>query len=137
MEAADMSHITICFLTPVEDFDNAISRVETYLECEKSFADGFDILRNESGTLAEKMDAICKLRSGPDSTTLAEKYLAEAENMKQKGYFGQAGYHYIRAGLLYEGALTQDMPVYNIDSFDYAIPFDSEGWFCIVVYFYL
>jgi hypothetical protein len=133
---ADMSHIIISFLTPAEDFEDAISRVETHLECEKGFADGFDILRNESGTLAEKADSL-SLRSVADSMALAEKYLADAEIKKQEGRFREAGHYYQCAGLLYEGALTQDMPVYNIDSFDYAIPFNHEGWFCVAVYFYL
>jgi hypothetical protein len=136
-EVIEMSHITIYFLTPAEDFEDAISRVETHLECEKEFADGFDILRNKSGTLVEKMNTLCNLRSGQDSITLAEKYLADAETRKQEGFFGQAGHYYHCAGLLYEGALTQDMPVYNIDSFDYAIPLDTRGWFCIAAYFYL
>jgi hypothetical protein len=131
-----MSNLTIRFLTPAEDFEDAISRVEDHLECEKYFYDAYDILRNKSGALAEKMSDICELRTGPDSITFAETYLAKAETHKKESRFDEAGYCYIRAGLLYKGALTSDMPVYNIESHDYAIPHDTRGWFVITADFH-
>jgi hypothetical protein len=132
-----MPHITIHFLTQAEDFEDAISRTEEYLESESDFYESYEVLRKESGWLPDLMDKVNRLLDRPDSITRAETYLAEAEVKKRIGDFGSAGYCYRRAGLLYEGALTQDMPVYNIDSFDYAIPFETRGWFAIAVYFEL
>jgi hypothetical protein len=132
-----MGHIIINFLILAEDFEDAIGRVEGFLEGEKGFYDSYEVLRKQSGYLPDMMDVICKLRNGPDSVTLAETCLADAKIQKEAGCFGQAGYDYRRAGLLYEGALTQDMPIYNIDSFDYSVPLDTGGWFAIAVNFHL
>jgi hypothetical protein len=132
-----MAHILIHFLTTAEDIEDAISRVETFLEGERGFYASYEVLRKESGALTDMMETICKLRNGPDSITLAERFLADAEARKNEGCFGQAGYYYRRAGLLYEGALTHDIPVYNIESFDYVIPCETSGWFCVVVNLYI
>jgi hypothetical protein len=132
-----MSHIAIHFLTPAEDFEDAISRTEEYLEVESCFYDRYKVLRERSGYLPDMMETICGLKDGPDSITLAETYLAEAEASKLNGCLDEAGYCYRHAGLLYEGALSRDMPIYNIDSFDYSVPLETGGWFVITVYFQL
>jgi hypothetical protein len=128
-------HFTIHFLTPAEDFEDAISRVEDNLDYEQDFYDNYEVLRNDSGSLDEKMDELAKIPNLKDSISQAEEYLRKAEASKRESDFKTTGYLYRCAGALYEGSLTEDRPIYNIDSHDYQIPFDTRGWFSIAVQF--
>jgi hypothetical protein len=134
-EMEDYMYLAIHFLTPAEDFEDAISRVEDNLDYGRDFYDNYEVLRGDSGSLDEKLDALSALLNGKGAIARAESYLAKAEESKAASDFITAGYCYRCAGALYGGSLTDDMPLYNIHSRDYQIPLDTRGWFSIAVKF--
>jgi hypothetical protein len=132
-----MSHTTIYFLTKADTIEGAINGTEKYLDGESYFYESYEVLRYQSGWLSDIANDKKWLTDRPDSTKIAECYLAEADANRLNGKLETAGYCYRHAALLYDKALTYDMPIYNIDSYDYEIPWEVEGWFAIAVYLYL
>jgi hypothetical protein len=129
-------HVEIYLLTPGEDLADAESRVEWHLENE-TFYDHHEVLKEKSGGLEGKRAELLELRERCDFRKLADGYLARAEEEKAAGNVGMAGYHYRRAGALYEELLTDDAVIYNIDTFDYQIPDETRGWFAVAVDFHV
>jgi hypothetical protein len=118
----------ITFLVAEEDLEYAIGRVEDYCECGYSFYDAYAVNRAASCPLNEAKRAELRGLAAEDSIT-------KAEALKQAGDFSQVGRCYCRAGAIYAGALTDDIPVYNLTSFNYEIPYDEQNWFAIAVDF--
>ncbi|GHU27800.1 hypothetical protein FACS1894172_02800 [Spirochaetia bacterium] len=129
-------HVEIYLLTPAEDYADAKSRVEWYLENE-TFYDHYTVLKEKSDSLEEKRAELIELREKYDCRKLADDYLAMAEEQKVAGNMSMAGYYYRRAGSLYEELLTDATVIYNIDFTDYSIPDDTHGWFAIAVDFHV
>ena len=127
-----MSHTTIYFLTPGEDLSDAEGRVTEYLDTEHFF-DYFDVLRESSGTLAEKRKELTKFTDGWDWKKAADNFLIQAEKYKADGNLSLFGTFLINAGVLYTQCLTIDTYAYNIDSGDYSIPDEDSGWWVIEV----
>lgn len=125
----------ITFLVAEEDLECAIGRVEDYCECGYSFYDAYAVNRAASCPLNEAKRAELRGLAAEDSITKAEAYLKQAEALKQAGDFSQVGRCHCRAGAIYAGALTDDIPVYNLTSFNYEIPYDEQNWFAIAVDF--
>jgi hypothetical protein len=135
-------HTTIYFLTTANDLDDAASRIEGYLETEHFF-DYYTVLKAQAGTLEEKRTELLEWQKQYDWKKAADEEYAKAEALKAEGNLSWAGYHYRKAGSLYEQLLIDDAAVYNIDSYDYTIPdenvgeVNSEPWFCIPVDFHV
>ncbi|GHU26888.1 hypothetical protein FACS1894172_02860 [Spirochaetia bacterium] len=125
----------ITILVAEEDLEYAIERVEDYCDCEYSFYDVYVINRNASCPLSEAKKEELRGLMAEKCITKAESYLKQAEVLKQAGDFYQAGCYYSRAGNIYMGTLTADIPVYNLTSFNYEIPDDKQNWFAITVDF--
>jgi hypothetical protein len=130
-----MSHTTICFLTEAKEFDEAERRVTAYLETE-TFFDYSSVIPEQSGPLEQKRDELMKFLNGREWKEAAEGLLKEAEGYKESGDPGMYGYNLIRAGELYSQSLTTDTCVFNIDTGDYCIPTEGEGWQLIAVDFH-
>jgi hypothetical protein len=129
-------HVTIRLLTPAEDVDDAISMVEGYLETE-TFYDYYTTLKEESGSLESQVSKLREKQQEYDCEKLATEYLAKAQELMAKGNRSMAGFYYRRAGALYEELLNDDAVVYNIDSYDYTIPEQTQGWFVVAVDFHV
>jgi hypothetical protein len=135
-------HITITFITTAADIDDAISKVDGYLETE-SFYDYYNTLDDEAGTLDAKRAALLELQETYDCRGKADEFYKTAEDLKAKGNLYSAGYYYRKAGALYEGLLTDDVVIYNIDTYNYEIPTDNTGlingesWFVVPVDFHI
>jgi hypothetical protein len=135
-------HTQIYFITPASGLDDAISRVEGYLETE-NFYDYYNVLKNGCGTLESKRSELLEWEKKYDWKKTADGFFAIAEELKGKGNLVTAGYYYRLAGSLYEGLLTSDTAIYNIDSYNYEIPESDNGlvndekWFTVPVDFHV
>jgi hypothetical protein len=135
-------HIKITFITKATDIDDATSKVDGYLETE-NFYDYCNTLNDEVGTLDKKRVALLELQETHDSKKKADEFYATAEELKAKGNLNTAGYYYRKAGALFEELLTDDVVVYNIDSYNYEIPENDDGlvngerWFAVPVDFHV
>jgi hypothetical protein len=127
----------IYFLTHAENRHSAESRVNAYLETE-NFFDYSCTLKEESGPLETKRNAIDALLNGWNWKAAADALLETAKGYKAKDNLGMYGYNLIRAGELYSQSLTIDTYVFNIDYGDYSIPppNESEDWWAVAVDFH-
>ncbi|GHT63679.1 hypothetical protein FACS1894110_01920 [Spirochaetia bacterium] len=131
-----MSHWTMYFLVSAENLEMAKQHVNNYLENENSFYDGYEVIDNECGTLAEKRLIFDSTIAEHDYLAKAEKFVTEAKEQVEKNWYGMAGDYYRRAGLLYDQGLSDDMPYFNITDCSYETPHDPKGWFYIPVDFH-
>jgi hypothetical protein len=131
-----MSHVTIHFLANAENLEQAKRHVRNCLEIENSFFDGYEVIDGQCGSLKAKKHILDKVVSEHDYLVKAEKFVAEAEQQRKKKCYGSAGQYYLRAGLLYEQNITDDMQYFNITDWNYDIPPDTKGWFLIPVDFH-
>jgi hypothetical protein len=135
-------HVTIYFIASGKDLDDAVNRINSYLETE-NFYDGYNVLEDEGGTLEEKREKVAEWAAAYDWKKEADGFYSNAEAQKAQGNISMAGYYYRKAGSLYEQLLTDDATIYNIDSYDYSIPNDDkelingEKWFCVPVDFHV
>jgi hypothetical protein len=128
-------HTTIYFLTEAEEPGEAERRVSAYLETE-IFFDYSGVLPEQSGPLEQKRDELIKFLNGWEWKETADGFLKEAEGYKDAGNLAMYGYSLIRAGELYSQNLTIDTHVFNIDTADYSIPTEAEGWQLTAVNFH-
>jgi Zn-finger domain-containing protein len=135
-------HTVIYFIASGNDIDDAVSRIDGYLETE-NFFDYYTILEKQGGKLEEKRAELLLWQEKYDWKKAADEAYTEAEKLKAQGDLCRAGYYYRKAGSLYEQLLISDAIIYNIDSYDYTIPEDEKGevnneyWFCIPVDFHV
>ena len=129
-----MSHTTIYFLTQAEDMEEAESQVADFLENEDFFS-YYTALPDESGPLTDKRPELMDFIKDWDWKKIADDHLTRAQEDKEIGDLGGYGYHLICAGQLYAQYPTIDILVYNVESDDYRIPADDEGWWLIAVDF--
>jgi hypothetical protein len=130
-----MSHATIYFLTVARDFEHAERMVAGYLEGE-NFFDYSETRAEQSGPLEAKHGDLDALLNGWDWKEAADALLKKAEDYKAKGDLGMCGHTLIRTGELYAQNLNIGAYVFNIDSGDYSIPTDTNGWWAIAVDFH-
>ena len=130
-----MSHTTIYLLTEASDFNGAERNVAGYLESE-NFFDYSQVRREESGPLDGKLRFLSEFLEGRDLRKEAESFLGDAEEAKNEGDLGMYGYRLIIAGELYSQKLNIGTRVFNIDSGDYSMPDNPEGWWLVVVDFH-
>jgi hypothetical protein len=128
---------TIYLLTEAPSKDMAEYNVRRFLEVEEAPYDDYEIHSKETDALSALMEKITEAHSGFDSITLAERYIKQAEAEKAEQDYSLTAHYYRKAATLYEGSLTYDCSVYNIDEYDYSIPLGTQGWFAVPVVFYL
>ena len=129
-----MSHTVIYFITTGEDYNDAESSVESFLEKE-NFFDYSNVVKEMSGPLSEKRNELANFLDGWEHEKAAEDFLKRAQEYKDKGDMGMYGYKLKCAGELIAQNLTIDTYVYNVDSGDYTIPEDDDSWWLIAVDF--
>jgi hypothetical protein len=127
----------IYFLTKAKSKTEAEYFVKRFLETEDEVFDIYVISENSTDALAAAMAKIVELQSGFDSLPLAETYIKKAEDEKSAGDFALTGHYYRKAATLFEGSLTTDTHVYNIETFDFEVPVETQGWFAVLVVFQL
>jgi hypothetical protein len=131
-----MSHVTIYFLTEAKNLEIAKRHVNSCLDSENSFFDGFEIVDSDCGTLKDNLVKLNGMSSEQNYLIKAEQFVREAEEQRKKKYYGLAGDYYRRAGMLYDQRLSDDMPYYNITDWSYEVPTDTNGWYFIPVDFH-
>jgi hypothetical protein len=124
------------FLANAENLERAKQHVNNYLETENSFYDGYEVIDDECGTLADKRLIFDDTIREHDYLVKAKQFVDAAEEQIEKKRYGLAGNYYRRAGLLYDQILSDDMPYFNITDGSYDIPPDTKGWFYIPVDFH-
>ena len=129
-----MSHTTIYFLTEADNLEEAESQAADFLENE-NFYSYYTVLPDKSGPLARKWEELLDYIKDWNWYKIADDFLLQAQEYKEAGDFGGYGYNLICAGQHYAECLTIDALVYNIESKDYEVPADDEGWWAIAIDF--
>jgi hypothetical protein len=130
-----MSHTAIYFLTKAKDLDEAEHEVSAYLEGE-NFFDCFDVMKDKSGTLEKRRTELKAFIQDWDWNKAADDFMEQAEKYKAEGNMSGYGYCLCNAGRLYAQYLFIDTYAYNIDTGDYSIPEDDNGWWLIAFDFH-
>jgi hypothetical protein len=123
-----MSRVSLYFITPAEDRDEAEALVESWLEdmAGREFYDGFDVVTEDvrrvygfsPGFFADR-----KRRVQQEITRYAEGMARwEAENNAR-----MVGYCHVCIGHILMESCCHDMPFYNLGTVDWTEP-DKDDW---------
>lgn len=128
-------HVTVTILTKAESARDAAGNVSGYLD---GLATWFDYFRTEHPRPLAEAEKDKPMRGVQARAMLAaEQYVRSAGEYLEKGSRPSAGMCYMRAARIMCEELSDDIPLFNMESEDYSVPNKTDGWWAVDTDFHL